>query len=132
MATPVILLIEPNKIFVQAYIQALEKSGYEIKHVTGAQAAIASADEQKPDLVILEIELAKHNGIEFLHEFRSYHEWQNVPVIINSNVPPGKFAKSGQELELLGVSRYFYKPKTSLADLTAAVAGELTNEPASN
>lgn len=131
-STPVILLVEPNKLFAQTCQQALTASGFRVELAASAQAAITSADAYMPDLVILEIQLAKHNGIEFLYEFRSYTEWQDIPVIINSNVPPAKFTNSGQELALLGVDRYLYKPKTSLTKLISTVASELNYEPASH
>ena len=32
----------------------------------------------KPAIVMLELQLVEHSGIEFLYEFRSYPEWQRV------------------------------------------------------
>lgn len=128
----VILLIEPDPMLAKTYAEALAVSGYGVSLAASAQAAISSADNQAPDLVILEIELARHNGFEFLHEFRSYAEWQDIPVIINSSVPPGKFRSSQREVKLLGIRDYLYKPKTSLTRLISAVASELANEPANN
>lgn len=125
MAKPTILLIESNKILAQTYQTALESAGYKVDLAANAQAAIAGADEGRPDLVILELELARHNGIEFLYEFRSYTDWQSVPVIINSSIKPEKFLSSQKQLELLGVSRYLYKLNASLDTLVAAVASEL-------
>lgn len=127
-----ILLVEPNKLFAQTCQKALVASGYNVSLAASAQSAIASADEKKPDLVILELQLAKHNGIEFLYEFRSYADWQKVPIIIYSQIPPSRFSTMQKELALLGVSQYFDKSKTSLAKLTQAVASEIKNEPASH
>lgn len=131
-SAPVILLVEPNKLFAQTIQKSLAKSGYKVRLATGASAAIASADEQKPDLVVLEIQLAKHNGIEFLYEFRSYPDWQGVPVIIYSQIPPSRFKLMQKELTLLGIYSYFDKTKTSLARLLAAVASELNDAKPSN
>lgn len=125
MRQPTILLIEPDKLFAQTYKKALEASDYTVFLVTNAQEAISCADAHKPDLVVLEVELAKHNGIEFLYEFRSYPEWQSIPVIINTNISRGKFAASSNELQLLGVSELLYKPKSSLAKLISILANEL-------
>jgi DNA-binding response OmpR family regulator len=81
-----------------------------------------SADVIQPDLVILELQLVEHSGIEFLYEFRSYTDWQQVPVIIQSQVPPAEFADSWQLLhDELGVRGYLYKPRTSLTQLLASI-----------
>ncbi len=130
--TSVILLIEPNKLFAQNTKKALEISGYTVNIAVSAQAAIASADEQMPALVILEIELAKHNGIEFLYEFRSYADWQSIPVMIYSHLPQSRFKLMPKQLKLLGIDHYFDKAKTSLKELTLAVASELEDEPTSH
>jgi len=117
-----ILLIEPDYVLAQTYRQALAGRGRRINLATTAQAAILTADRSKPDLVILEIQLVEHSGIEFLYEFRSYPDWQNIPVIIHSHVPPAEFADSWQLLhDELGVHNYLYKPHASLKQLNRAV-----------
>lgn len=110
-----ILLIEPNRMLASIYTQLFTDSGYEVIHVTGAQAAIDAADEATPGAVVLELQLPKHSGIEFLHEFRSYPEWSNLPIVINSMIPPNRLAGLRQALEQdFGVSAILYKPKASL------------------
>src|SRR3954465_15447238 len=92
----------------------------------GAQTAVMVADQHQPDLVILELQLVEHSGIEFLYEFRSYAEWQGIPAIIHSLVPPGEFQSNRQLLEdELGVAAYLYKPRTSLRQLLNTVSEHL-------
>lgn len=67
-----VLLIEPNTLLAATYRQALQHAGHEVRHVTGAQAAVMAADGRTPDVVVLELQLPQHSGLEFLHEFRSY------------------------------------------------------------
>ena len=117
-----ILLVEPDKLLADTYTRALQHDGYKVKMAPTAQAAIFAADERRPDLVLLEVQLVSHSGIEFLYEFRSYPEWQDIPVIIVSHVPPGEFADSwGLLKNELGVSAYRYKPRTSLRALLKIV-----------
>lgn len=119
---PNILLIEPDRRLAETYQKALEAASHAVTAVSGAQTAITAADTVKPDLVILELQLVGHSGIEFLYEFRSYLDWQAVPVIIQSQVPPGEFADSRQLLnQELGVKAYLYKPHTTLRQLLAQV-----------
>ncbi|MDB5163709.1 MAG: hypothetical protein JWS12_327 [Candidatus Saccharibacteria bacterium] len=112
-----ILYIEPDAILAKTYIAALERAGYTVKHYKHAAAAMLAADAHKPDLVIMELQLAGHNGVDFLYEFRSYSEWQRVPIIIVSVVPPYEAGFSPDVWQQLGVTRYFYKQHTSLAAL---------------
>jgi CheY-like chemotaxis protein len=68
-----------------------------------------------------------HNGLEFLYEFRSYPDWQDVPVLLLTNVSPGTFAASWQLLTgQLGVRSYLYKPRTSLKKFVHAVGDVLS------
>lgn len=121
-----LLLIEPDSLLSQTYARVLAAAGHIVKCAHSAQQAVDSADETRPDLVILELQLTAHNGIEFLYEFRSYAEWLQVPVIILSLVPPQEFLTNSLNWQLLGVGDYLYKPCTSLRQLLAAVNEQLT------
>jgi len=116
-----ILLVEPDQKLAQTYTEYLVARGHAVVGRMGAQSGILAADCQEPDVVILELQLAAHSGAEFLHEFRSYGDWQHIPVIILSNVAPQEFRASEKLLRKLGVKVYLYKPTTSLAGLLSAV-----------
>ncbi len=117
-----ILLVEPDKLLARTYKQALESAGHEVMVDGTAQGAVHAADEQAPDLVLLEMQLVSHSGVEFLYEFRSYSDWQDIPVIVLSQVPPAEFLGSWDLLQReLGVKKYLYKPHTSLKKLLRTV-----------
>ncbi len=122
-----ILLVEPDNVLAETYSAALAGAGYEVAVAAGAQAAVSAADAVRPDLVILELQLVEHSGIEFLYEFRSYPEWQDIPVLVHTAVPPGEFEGSWQILGgELGIEVYLYKPRTSLAGLLGNVRDQLS------
>lgn len=116
-----ILLVEPDYVLARIYAMALQRAGHKVRVVADAQAAIDRADRLTPDVVVLELQLAGHNGIEFLYEFRSYSEWQAVPVIINSGVAPGEIQSVPGAWEQLGIAAYHYKPRSNLRALLASV-----------
>jgi DNA-binding response OmpR family regulator len=117
-----ILLIEPDRVLATTYARALAAAGHQVQAAATAQQAISAADSRRPDLVLLELQLVEHSGIEFLYEFRSYPDWQTIPLIIHSQVPPAEFSDSWQLLHAeLGVRGYLYKPQTSLRRLLRAV-----------
>ena len=117
-----LLLIEPDRLLARTYQRALERNGgHQVFTAVSAQEAVHLSDQQKPDVVVLEMDLPRHNGVEFLYEFRSYPEWSDVPVIIHSFVPPTELAAAATLENELGVVRVLYKPATNLAQLCAAV-----------
>lgn len=116
-----ILLIEPDVTLAKVYQTALERAGHSVAHTTQAQTAIQLADEVTPDVVVLELQLAQHNGIEFVYEFRSYTEWQTIPIILLTMVPPHALAITPEMLELYHIVRCLYKPATKLNQLIEAI-----------
>ncbi len=121
-----ILLLEPDRLLAKTYLKALQTAGHVVHVSHTAQSAISSADKIKPGIVIMELQLVSHSGIEFLYEFRSYTDWQNIPVVILTNVPANEFASCRQLLmNDLNVLVYLYKPQTSLQKLLQSI-NELT------
>lgn len=116
-----ILLIEPNTILAKTYQAALQHAGHEVILTDNAQGAINGADQATPELVVMELQLTAHNGVEFLYEFRSYPDWQEVPVIIHSLIPKRAFDPGLALWRELNISDYLYKPQTSLHQLLRAV-----------
>jgi DNA-binding response OmpR family regulator len=117
-----VLLLEPNTLLARTYTQILTQAGHTVMPVCGAQQAIHAADQHTPDVVILELQLPAHNGIGFLHEFRSYPEWQGVPVIVNTTLAPALMQRYIPTLQQdLGVRVVLYKPTATLVDLCRAV-----------
>lgn len=120
-----ILLIEPDIILAKTYYQALKDAGHHILISRNAQEAVHLSDQNPVDLVILELQLPGHSGIEFLYEFRSYPEWQAVPVLLHSLIPPSSLNSHELRFTQLGVVDYLYKPTTNLYQLVHSVANVL-------
>jgi DNA-binding response OmpR family regulator len=117
-----IILIEPDRQLAETYVAACTQAGHSIVPCASAQAAVLAADQRCPDVVLVELQLVEHSGIEFLYEFRSYTEWQTLPLIIHSHVPPSEFTSSwGLFKNQLNVSHYLYKPQTTLSDLLKTI-----------
>ena len=116
-----VLLIEPDKRLAEIYAKALEVKGHIVRHASSAQSAIHQSETDVPDLIILEPQLAEHDGVEFLYELRSYTDWQTVPVIIHSFIQPEILRLSATVLDKLAVIDCLYKPQTSLQQLLRAV-----------
>lgn len=116
-----ILLLEPDKELGNTYQTVLEFLGHEVAHCHDAQMAIHHVDKQLPDIIITELHLAMHSGVEFLYELRSYTEWQNIPVIVLSSLPAVERETLRALWQQLKISAYHYKPLTKLHELVRSV-----------
>jgi DNA-binding response OmpR family regulator len=112
-----VLLIEPDRVLSQTLKEGLESFGHAVLIKGSAQTGLDGVDHHKPEVIVLEIQLSKHNGVEFLYELRSHADWLKVPIIIhtsNIEVLGREYAVGWQEL---GVMKVLYKSDTTLAKL---------------
>ena len=127
MDSKLILLIEPDQVLGAAYARSLEHSGFELAIARNADQAMLLIDERRPDLIICELQLVSHSGIELLYELRSYADWMSIAVIVLSIVPPSEFSASQHGLtKQLGVNCYLYKPTTNIRQLVRAAQETLS------
>lgn len=80
-----VLIIEDDLWFGQSVERAL-KENFSTVFVRSAQAALEQLDDQPVDVIILDMFLPDANGVQFLHELRSYADTQATPVIICSTI----------------------------------------------
>lgn len=121
-----VLFVEPDAMVASLYTEALRSHGYEVARAKSAQQAVAEADKQLPDIIVLELQLARHNGVEFLYEFKSYTEWQDVPIIVLTALPARELEKYASLAEQLQVAAVLRKSETSAAMLVKMVAAVLS------
>ena len=121
-----VLLIEPDMLLAQNIIEYLGGLGHDIVWQVDAQSAISSADDISPDVVIVELQLASHSGVEFIYEFRSYGDWANVPIIVLSSLLEGDPGTNNELWRLLNVTGYHVKSETRLQYLGRTINSVLT------
>lgn len=114
-----ILLIDPQKTTQSVISELLPDDEVRVK--LDANQAIEDASEFNPDLILLELSLAGHSGLEFLYEFRTYNDWISTPIIIYSSLKLKPNVLKSKSWEHLNICDYYYKPETSLQALKKAV-----------
>ncbi len=77
-----ILLIEDDKNQRLLYEQELRLEGYEIVTATDGKEGLGKVQEQPPDMIIMDINIPKMNGIETMGMILS--KYKNIPIIINT------------------------------------------------
>lgn len=116
-----VLVVEPDRILAGAYRAAFETAGHTVVYAVSAEGAIEKVDAELPDVIVLSSELARHNGVEFLYEFRSYADWQDVPVVLLTNMPRSDLVANASLQQQLGVRSVLVRAETSNAELVHAV-----------
>lgn len=109
-------------MLAKIYKQALTKHGYAVLLAHDAQTAVTVLDNsERCDLIILELQLVEHGGVEFVYELRSYSEWQELPIIIHTMVSPNSLGLTKTFFRNYGIVEYLYKPATSIKTLLEVV-----------
>ena len=111
------LLLETDRIVSKCIVEELLKRNIKTTVAVNGEDAIIAADEFAPDIVICELSLYSHSGSEFLYEFRTYSDWQTIPIVIYSSIEVPKSILESKDWKLLNLSKTLYKPDDSLQKL---------------
>ena len=112
------ILLVDNHMATQKACKKLFES-HELDVAETAAAALVLAGDKKPDLVLLEVALASHSGMEFLYEFSTYSDWLRVPVLLYTQVKLQDEVVRSHAFKQLNVKGYLYKPETMLKTLAS-------------
>lgn len=121
-----VLIVEPSKQLSGVIAQALEKVKIEAQPVHSSEQAILAAENKDLKAVVIELLMPKHNGLEFIYEFRSYADWFDIPIIIYSQLPREELGLTSALMSDLGIYSHLYKPTTSLDKLVSEVQRAIT------
>lgn len=66
-----ILIIDDEVVFARSVAHTLSRHGHECRSLSSAEEAVASLEEERPDLILLDIKLAGMSGLEALRRIVS-------------------------------------------------------------
>lgn len=113
-----IFVVDDDRAWEDYYRRVLK--GFELDFFHDGVVAISEMDENRPDLVVLDILLTGPTGFALINEMRSYPELASVPIVVVSSVALKDFP-----LEQYGVVRVFDKGTMMPRDLRASALGIL-------
>lgn len=116
---PTILIVEDDKALHAAYKTILSKEKYDVLSAYNGREALEIADNKSVDLILLDINMPKMNGIEFLENYKNSN---GTKVIVFSNLDSEKEINKVYEL---GANRYILKAWASPLELIKIVADTL-------
>lgn len=104
-----VLLIEDEEDVAFIIRFLLERNGFEVEHASEGRTAMTRirGDAPVPDLVLMDVMLPFHDGLEMLEVLRGRDAWADVPVLmLTAKAREGDIVRA---LEL-GADDYVTKP----------------------
>lgn len=107
MASEKILLVEDNAVNRRLAGFILRSQGYQVSEATTAQEAFEMLKTERPDLIVMDIQLPGKDGLEITKELKGQPETADIPVIAVTS-----YAMKGDREKALaaGCSGYVTKP----------------------
>lgn len=106
-----ILLIEDDKIVSTALKESLSEAGFQVLQAFDGVAGLEMARKERPDLILLDLMLAKKHGFEVLKELKSSADTKDMRVVILSMLDSRDDLSKGMEL---GATSYIVKSQYAL------------------
>ncbi|WP_299310578.1 response regulator [uncultured Halomonas sp.] len=80
---PSVLMVEDEEDIAFLIRFLLERHGYAVRHAADGRQALEALDQgAPPDLVLLDVMLPYHDGLEVLERLRQRPAWQAAPVLM--------------------------------------------------
>ena len=115
-----VLLVEPDLLLGETYRDFLVHKGHVVQWRQTAETAVQALDNNPIDVVILELQMAGHNGLELLYEIRSYQDWQKLPIVIHTVIKAERIDIKMLK-EQIGIVEYIVKSGISLQSMASAL-----------
>lgn len=120
-----VLLVDDSKFLRLANERALQRAGYEVSTAADGEEALKVANDQLPDVILLDMMLPKLSGTEVLRALKANPATAAIPVIVLTSLSQ----RNAERLLEEGAAAYFEKASLELNKsperLTAAVAAVL-------
>ncbi len=111
-----LLVVEDDEFLVKMYESGLVKEGFQVSTAGDGEIGLKSAEELKPDLILLDLILPKVDGFSCLEKLKENPTTKRIPVIILSNLGQDSDLKRGLDM---GAEDYLIK-----TDYTVKQVGE--------
>ncbi len=117
MSAKTILYVEDNELNRKIVRDLLRRTSYRLLEAPDGEAGMTMAREERPDLILMDIQLPKVSGIEATRTLRAEPATVDTPIIAITS-----FALSGDEQRAkdAGASAYLAKPYSPF-DLLAMI-----------
>ena len=121
-----ILLVEDDSTLVQALTYELQQEGFEVTVAGDGLAGLEAAEKVMPDLILLDINMPKMDGLTMLKKLRTSSWGKDVSVIMLTN-----YSDEQKVMEALAEQAFYYLVKSdwSLTQIVGKVKEKLVMVP---
>ena len=112
-----ILVVEDNPLNLKLVRDVLEFAGYHVIAANSGEEGLCAAEDDPPDLVLMDLQLPGIDGTETLRKLRQGNLGRDVPVVA---VSAFAMAEDRERAALAGFDGYIEKP-ISVRDLPGRV-----------
>ena len=122
------LVVDDSLSARRALALAVEEAGLEVRTARDGLEAVAMIEAHRPDLLLVDLEMPRMNGLELTSHVRARETTRTLPVIM---VTSRSTAKHRREARAVGVDFYLTKPfadEELFQTITAALRGGATVE----
>jgi len=85
---PVILLIDDDRRIRSSLGRLLRVMSYEVVEAADWDAALELAAERRPDVVVTDLHMPEHSGVDIARLLRGHPELGDTPIIALTATPP--------------------------------------------
>jgi len=123
-----ILLVEDNEVNRRLAGFLLRSQGYQVREATTAAAAFEMVEKERPDLIVMDIQLPGMDGLEITRKLKEQPATADIPVVAVTS-----FAMKGDREKALaaGCAGYVTKPidkNTFIQEVAAHVGSKAKRE----
>ncbi len=128
MGEPKILVVEDNAVNRRLAGYLLRAKGYEVREAETAAAAFEAVRAQRPDLILMDVQLAGMDGLEATRRLKADPATRDIPVVaVTAYAMPGDREKA----LAAGCAGYITKPldtATFVEQVAAHLSGGARSE----
>ncbi len=110
------MVVDDDQELVTIVRAILEQQGFIVRYSYSGPELFASLEEQKPDLIILDVMMPEMDGLEVLRRLKAAPETSSIPVILLTALDEYEDSLTGYKM---GADYYIAKPFTKTQMMTA-------------
>lgn len=76
-----VLVVEDDKSISALLVRALENDGFKVVTATDGEAALVTCVEERPDVMLLDVNLPKLDGFSVAKRIKGVESLKNIPII---------------------------------------------------
>lgn len=102
-----ILVVDDGKVVLPLITARLEQNGYQVIVASDGLEGLEKAEDEKPDLILVDVSMPRMNGLQMVQLLRTYETLKETPVIV---ITASRQKDEAAWREQVGVRHFILKP----------------------